>query len=114
MTLKQFCADQNYCYLLITVRFFEPLVPFQTLKGLETWCTENEMDLNVTECKVISFGTSRTKILCSYEINGTMVERVSFIRDLGVIVEGKITRPNFLSHQFFNFTKTFCFDNFTN
>jgi hypothetical protein len=83
------------------------------LKGLETWCTENEMDLNATKCKVISFGRSRTKILYSCEINSTMVERVSFIRDLGVIVESKITRPNFLSDQFFNFTKTFCFDNFT-
>jgi hypothetical protein len=44
------------------------------LKGLETWCTKNEMDLNATKCKVITFGRSRTKILYSYEINGTMLE----------------------------------------
>jgi hypothetical protein len=30
---------------------------------LESWCSENEMDLNGTKCKVISFGRSRTKIL---------------------------------------------------
>jgi ribonuclease P/MRP protein subunit RPP40 len=64
------------------------------LKGLETWCTENKMDVNASKCKVISFGKSRTKILYSYKINDTMLERVSFIRDLGVIDEGKITRPN--------------------
>jgi hypothetical protein len=52
-------------------------------KGLETWCIENKMDLNATKCKVISFGRSRTKILYSYQINGTLLERVSFIRDLG-------------------------------
>jgi hypothetical protein len=28
-------------------------------------------------------------------------------------IEGKI-RPNFLSDKFFNFTKTFCFDNYQN
>jgi hypothetical protein len=29
------------------------------------------------------------------------------------LIEDKITRPNFLSNEFFNFTKTFSFDNFT-
>jgi hypothetical protein len=32
---------------------------------------------------------------------------------VGIFIEGKITRPNFWSDKCFNFTKTFCFDNFT-
>ena len=58
---------------------------------LKLWCTRNGADLNDGKCYVISFTRSNDYIDGGYEINGTTLKRVNTIRDLGVILDSKLT-----------------------
>lgn len=54
---------------------------------LSEWCSVWKLDLNVAKCNVITF-TNKKKhvILFHYILNGVTLERVQFIRDLGVVM----------------------------
>jgi hypothetical protein len=61
---------------------------YADLDHLNEWCRSNKFDLNAGECKSISF--------CSvYSIDGTALVRVDKIKDLGKIMDCRMT---FLSH----------------
>ena len=62
-----------------------------TLMILKLWCTRNGAFLNESKCFVISFTRSNDHIDGGYEINVTALRRVNDIRDLGVILDSKLT-----------------------
>lgn len=65
-------------------------------KDIETvvnWCKNNNLQLNVPKCNVMSF-TRRSESTFqhfNYNINGTTLNRVQTIRDLGVVFDSKLT-----------------------
>jgi hypothetical protein len=59
------------------------------LDRLSEWCRSNKFDLNAGKCKSISIRPNMRPIEFVYSINGTALERVDVIKDLGVIMEGK-------------------------
>jgi hypothetical protein len=65
------------------------------LDRLGEWCRSNKFDLYAGNCKSISFRCSMRPIEFVYSINGTALERVDEIKDLGVIMEEKMS---FLPH----------------
>lgn len=65
------------------------------LKRLSIWCTENELDLNVDKCFIISISRNTDYHIADYQIKGKPIARVDEIRDLGVIVD---SRMNFITH----------------
>lgn len=58
---------------------------------LPKWCERNGLDLNVKKCAVISFTRSPRKIIFNYELSGTSIERVSNVKDLGIIFDEKLS-----------------------
>lgn len=60
------------------------------IDSLLQWCIENGMTLNIGKCKVITFCRSLSSINYTYAINGTTLERVGSIRDLGVVIDSKL------------------------
>jgi hypothetical protein len=62
---------------------------------LGEWCRSHKFDLHAGKCKSISFRRNMRPIEFVYSINGTAVERVDEIKDLGVIMDGKMS---FLPH----------------
>jgi hypothetical protein len=73
------------------------------LKGLDhlcEWCRSNRLDLNAGKCKSISFRHNMRPIEFVYSINGTVLERVDEIKDIRVIMDGKMSflpsRGNYL------------------
>jgi ribonucleases P/MRP protein subunit RPP40 len=58
---------------------------------LYAWCDVNKLYLNVRKCKVIIFSRAKVQVTYDYSLNGQNLERVSVIRDLGVLMDSKLT-----------------------
>jgi hypothetical protein len=83
--------------LFLTIKCVEDCQLFQRdLDRLGEWCCSNKFDLNAGRCKSKSFRPNMRPIEFVYSINGTALERVDEIKDLGVIMDGKMS---FLPHR---------------
>jgi hypothetical protein len=67
------------------------------LDRLGEWCRSNKFGLNADKCKSISFRRDMRPIEFVYSFNWTALERVDEMKDLGVIMDG---RMSFLPHIF--------------
>ena len=68
-------------------------------KGIDNfiqWCDENGMTVNAKKCKIMTFSHKRSPINAVYTIKGEQIERVYEMRDLGVIMDSKLS---FNSHR---------------
>jgi hypothetical protein len=82
--------------LFMTVKCIRDCQLFQKdLDRLGEWCRSNKFNLNAGRCKSISFCRNMGPIEFIYSINGTALKRVDKIKDLGVIMDGKMS---FLPH----------------
>jgi hypothetical protein len=54
------------------------------LNQFSNWVARLGLSLNLSKCHVITFSRSRTPIHNNYHINGTPLQRVSSIKDLGI------------------------------
>lgn len=61
------------------------------------WCERNDLQLNRDKCYSITFTRKQeaSRLLFNYSINGSVIKKVNFIRDLGVFFDSKL---NFHSH----------------
>lgn len=56
------------------------------------WCAVNGMALNVAKCEVISFKRQAANLtLHNYSIDGVALRRVEVVKDLGVLIDTKLT-----------------------
>jgi hypothetical protein len=78
-----FCADDMKLFL--PVRGFRDCLGYPNdLNRLVEWCKANALELNVGECKLITFSRLRYSIEFSYMLGGIILDRVDSINDLGV------------------------------
>lgn len=61
------------------------------LNTVETWCSDNQMYLNVKKCFVISFTNKVHKVLFDYKLGEHNLERKATARDLGILFDEKLT-----------------------
>ena len=61
------------------------------LNILQKWCVNNRMMLNVKKCQTITFTNKTNYVKFDYHIEGTVLNRVSVIRDLGVVFDTSLT-----------------------
>lgn len=54
------------------------------------WCKLNDLELNTSKCKIMTFSRKPNPILATYTINGQPIDRVSEMRDLGVLMDSKL------------------------
>jgi hypothetical protein len=70
--------------LFMTIKFVGDCQLFQSdLDRLSDWCRSNKFDLNAGKCKSVSFRRNMRPIEFVYSIDGTALERVDEIKDLG-------------------------------
>jgi hypothetical protein len=82
--------------LFMTIKCVGDCQLFQRdLDRLGEWCRSKKFDLNAGKCKSIFLRRNMRLIEFVYSINGTTLERVDEIKDLGVIMDGKMS---FLRH----------------
>ncbi|KAL0819973.1 hypothetical protein ABMA28_007970 [Loxostege sticticalis] len=68
------------------------------IDSLSEWCDMNGMELNVKKCSFIKF-TRKTNVLpTKYSVNGINLEEVQVIRDLGVLMDSKLTFVPHIDH----------------
>ena len=63
----------------------------QQLEAFADWCHINRMPLNVSKCSIISFGRKHSLFHFGYALGNQQLERVSTIKDLGVLIDTKLT-----------------------
>lgn len=56
-----------------------------------TWCKDNDLSINRSKSKVITFTLKRNSITYPYSMNEKIITRVHEIRDLGVIMDVKLS-----------------------
>jgi hypothetical protein len=61
------------------------------LDNLCEWCERNKLFLNISKCKVISFSRAKNVECFDYSLNGEILERVNVIRDLGVLLDSRLS-----------------------
>lgn len=62
------------------------------------WCDTNRMALNASKCSVISFSRKHTPFIYNYSLNGTCFKRDSVVKDLGVMLDSKLTYKDHISY----------------
>lgn len=78
--------------LFIEVRKPSDLELFQQeIDNFHTWCTKSLLELNVKKCNSISFTRKHNAIHRVITIDQKAVERCSQVRDLGVILDSKLS-----------------------
>lgn len=60
------------------------------INSFENWCNFNGLQCNIKKCFMIRFGKSQQPIY-DYFLGGNLLERVDHIRDLGVILDSKLS-----------------------
>jgi hypothetical protein len=65
------------------------------LDRLGEWCLSNKFDIKACKCKSIFYRRNIRPIEFVYSINGAALKRIDEIKDLGVIMDGKMS---FLPH----------------
>ncbi|CAG9795435.1 unnamed protein product [Diatraea saccharalis] len=61
------------------------------LDSLTKYCRDNKLFLNADKCRIISFSRKLSTITYPYKINNMELVRVDSIRDLGIIVDSKLS-----------------------
>ena len=87
------CFKTSKCLLYADDLKFYDIVS-SSVNGLQSdlndfvqWCLLNNLKINISKCKVISFYKRTNPLISNYKINSTYIERVSSINDLGVIFD---------------------------
>lgn len=63
----------------------------EDLNSIKQWCDQNYMSLNVSKCNHIKFTKNINKVESSYLIGSGHIKEVTEIRDLGVILDSKLS-----------------------
>ena len=63
----------------------------EQLNIFSSWCEVNRMLLNPSKCSVISFCRKKETFLYDYKLSGTTIPREAYVKDLGVILDAKLT-----------------------
>lgn len=67
------------------------------LDNIDRWCKINGLSLNLNKCFCISFGRLRCLKRNRYYLNGSLLEAVTEVRDLGVRLDSQLTFQSHIS-----------------
>lgn len=88
--MKLSYADDLKLYFSIKQRPDAAFLQHQ-LETFAVWCSSNRMSLNVSKCSVISFGRKKSILHFDYALEGVRLKRESTVKDLGVLLDSKLT-----------------------
>lgn len=91
-----FADDFKLFYAI--VRPDDTLFLQQQLDLFATWCQRNKMALNASKCFVITFTRKLSIISHNYNLLGTSINRELCVKDLGVMLDSKLTFKNHVSY----------------
>ena len=69
-----------------------------SINSFVIWCNAVGLNLNSSKCKVMSFSRARVLIDYNYSLNGSLLKRVSEIKDLGFIYSPTLSFRSHIEH----------------
>lgn len=91
----KFCQCLMYAddvKLFLKIKSFDDCRKMQIdLSNLSNWCIHNCLKLNIQKCMAISFLRSQTQYTYDYCIDLTPLKKVNQMKDLGIIIDNKLT-----------------------
>lgn len=90
-------ADDLKIYLQIKTES-DVLVLQDDLETIQTWCEINSMILNPKKCTFVTFSRKTTPIYFNYSLLNTSIPRENQVKDLGVILDSKLTYKAHMSY----------------
>ena len=63
----------------------------EQLNNFSSWCDTNCMTLNPSKCTVITFTRKKQPLHFDYTLNGMPLQRADYVKDLGVLLDTKLT-----------------------
>ena len=74
-----------------SVKPVETILSRLNLDRLCRWSESWGLSLNPSKCKILTLSLRRSPVVSTYSIDGTAIERVTVMRDLGVLLDEKLT-----------------------
>ena len=68
------------------------------LDSLRKWSDSWKLKLNPSKCKVLTLTLRRKPVLGAYAIGGVVLERVEVLRDLGILLDQRLTFTDHVEH----------------
>lgn len=90
-------ADDLKLYKKITC-LNDAILLQEDVENFSKWCAINELELNVTKCKIISYTKRQNYVQFNYNINNSVLERVKTIKDLGIVFDSILSFNEHISH----------------
>ena len=84
-----FCDDVKIFYQIDSSK--DVITLQKDLDAVARWAADERLGLNASKCKTFRITLKRKVINSSYKINGVELENVSTFKDLGVILDQKLT-----------------------
>ena len=84
-----FCDDVKIFHKIVTPK--DVITLQKDLDAVARWAADWRLKLNASKCKSFKITLKRKPIDSSYSINGTTLENVTSVRDLGVTLDQKLT-----------------------
>lgn len=69
------------------------------ISRISDYCSLNQLYLNIDKCFIITYTRKRNPINYDYTLNGHKLTRVEKIRDLGIIMDNKLTFRDHFDHM---------------
>lgn len=91
-----YADDLKICRVIRSVR--DTIELQRDLNNLVVWCQNNCLCLNVDKCNIMSFTWKRSTIESVYMIQGVVLTRLHVMRDLGVLMDKKLTFSKHVEH----------------
>lgn len=68
------------------------------LSSIHRWCCQNDMDLNIKKCAILTFSRIQNEVHYNYVINEIPLMRIHKFKDLGVVLSSSFTSQEHVSH----------------
>ena len=68
------------------------------LNTFASWCNDNRMVLNASKCSAITFTRKKSTIGYNYTLSNSTLSRASCVKDLGVMLDSKMTFSDHISY----------------
>ena len=89
LTYFLYADDLKICRIVHTIR--DAIALQRDLGSFLKWCVDNELFLNINKCNVISFTRKKSFVEFTYMFEAVVLKRVREVRDLGVLMDAKLT-----------------------
>src|ERR1044071_2259736 len=78
--------------LIMNIKNDEDTLRFQCeIDKFGKWCADNKLQLNTSKCAVLAISRIGNRIKKTYKLNGSDLKIVREFRDLGVIIDDRLT-----------------------